>query len=215
MCFSATASFSVGTALLATGVVSLKYAKQKSQIPFAAIPFVFSIQQFIEGFLWLSLTKDNYAGMHSSATHAFLAFAEVVWPIWVPLSMWLVEKDVKRKKMLSVLLFLGFIVGACLAFGLSVFDVDSYVSGHHIRYEHSFHNNAVISIYGVLYFMVTVIPPMISSVKRMFFIGLILLLSYIISKLFFKEYVISVWCYFAASISVLIVFISKKFEKLT
>jgi len=37
--------------------------------------------------------------------------------------------------------------------------------------------------------------------------GVLVLLSYLVTKLFFEDYVLSVWCFFAAIISVMIYFI--------
>ena len=45
MCFSATASFITGGVLSAVGVVTIKKAEKKSEIPFASIPLLFGIQQ--------------------------------------------------------------------------------------------------------------------------------------------------------------------------
>ena len=49
MCFSATASFTVGVVLSVIGVVTIKMTRRKEEIPFAMIPLLFGIQQFIEG----------------------------------------------------------------------------------------------------------------------------------------------------------------------
>src|SRR4051812_45712956 len=102
MCFSAGASFGVSAVLLAGGVVSLKKATTHSQAPFAAIPLLFSVQQLTEGFLWLTMTNPGLEGWQKILTYIFLLFAQVVWPFWVPFSIWLLEKDRKRKKILAV-----------------------------------------------------------------------------------------------------------------
>ena len=55
MCFSATANF-VGSGLLgAVGVVTLTKVKHRRELLFAALPTLFAIHQFIEGFVWLGL----------------------------------------------------------------------------------------------------------------------------------------------------------------
>jgi hypothetical protein len=51
MCFSASASFGAGIVLAVIGVATIKKREQPSQIYFATIPFLFSIQQVSEGFL--------------------------------------------------------------------------------------------------------------------------------------------------------------------
>ena len=208
MCFSASASFGVSAVLMATGLVSLKKTQLRSQIPFAAIPIIFSIQQFIEGLLWLSLTNSNYISWHKPATNIFLIFAQVVWPIWVPLSMMLLEQDVKRKKIISTLLSIGIVISAYLSFCILNYRVDSSIKTHHIHYDLDFpHYNLLINLSGVFYFIPTVIPGFVSSVKKMNIIAITLLASFIFTKIFYAENVISVWCFFAAPISIIVLYI--------
>ena len=55
MCFSATANF-VGSGVLGTvGIVTLTKVKHRRELLFAALPALFAVHQFIEGFVWLGL----------------------------------------------------------------------------------------------------------------------------------------------------------------
>src|SRR5580658_353651 len=55
VCFSATANF-VGSGVLgAVGIVTLTKVKHRRELLFAALPVLFAIHQFIEGFVWLGL----------------------------------------------------------------------------------------------------------------------------------------------------------------
>ena len=55
MCFSATANF-VGSGVLGTvGVITLTKVKHKRELLFAALPTLFAVHQFTEGFVWLGL----------------------------------------------------------------------------------------------------------------------------------------------------------------
>src|SRR5882724_3236338 len=58
MCFSASASLAAGTLLLGLGTVTMKAARRPGEWPFAAVPLLFAIQQFIEGTIWLSFSHD-------------------------------------------------------------------------------------------------------------------------------------------------------------
>lgn len=206
MCFSASASFGVSAVLLVAGVATLKKTKTVSQIPFSTIPIIFSIQQFSEGFVWLSFTNTSYADWHQNATLTFLIFAQVVWPALVPFSIWLLEKNSTRKKILGIISVFGLAVGTYLLYCVLNYPIDSKISGSHILYDLDFkHTNIKYS--GVFYFIPTVLPALISSYNRMMYFGLTILLSFIVSKLFFTDYLISVWCYFAAALSILIYWI--------
>ncbi|WP_394353509.1 DUF6629 family protein [Pedobacter foliorum] len=93
MCFSAPASFAAGVGLLLVGSIAMIKAKTAAQRVLACIPIFFAMQQVIEGVLWLALSHAAYARWSDLVMYLFLAFAQTVWPILVPLSMLLFEKD--------------------------------------------------------------------------------------------------------------------------
>lgn len=212
MCFSAGASFGVSAVLIVAGIATIKQTKYPSQIPFALIPLLFGIQQFIEGFLWLSLTKDNYSDFHEPTTYIFLVFAQVVWPALVPYSIWRLETDKFRKRILLYLTFIGLFISVYVIYCLFNFSVDSLISGSHIRYDMEYQYN-FFRFSGLLYFVPTVIPSFVSSKKYMFVFGLLILTSFVVTKVFYEEYIVSIWCYFAAAISLTIFFLIKGFNK--
>jgi len=216
MCFSASASFGVSAILLAGGIGSIKNVKTTAQIAFAVIPVLFAIQQFTEGIIWLSLTNMNVSGWNNSATYTFLFIAQVLWPVWVPFSIFLMESNYIRKRVLLGLTGIGCITSFYMAYTLITSDFHSSISNHHIQYNQNF-STIVINLGSVFYFLPTVLPAFISSLKKMIYIGMLLLSSYIISKLYYPENVVSVWCYFAAAISIavfLIIASSRQTEKL-
>jgi hypothetical protein len=121
MCFSTNMSLGAGVALGVIGILSVRKVRKPSQLAFAAIPLLFSIQQFSEAFVWLSLTNKQFEARETIATNVFLFFAQVLWPAWVPFSIWLLEKDAKRKKMLLFLTGIGSLLAFYLTYCLFVF----------------------------------------------------------------------------------------------
>ena len=95
MCFSATASFTAGAVLVTAGVLSLRHVTSKNALPFASIPLLFGLQQMVEGIVWTTFGSPE---VHAIATYVFVMFSHVLWPTFVPLSIWLLEKDPLRKK---------------------------------------------------------------------------------------------------------------------
>lgn len=57
---------------------------------------------------------------------------------------------------------------------------------------------------GLIYIIATIIPPFFSSIKKVWIIGTAILISYILANIFYEGYVVSVWCFFAAIISILV-----------
>ena len=68
MCFSATASFTAGTALIVLGAVTARRVRRPSELPFALIPALFGIQQLIEGALWMTFSSQE-VHLNSVLTH--------------------------------------------------------------------------------------------------------------------------------------------------
>lgn len=209
MCFSANASFGAATALLVVGALALKNVHKPTQIPFAAIPLLFSVQQFVEGVLWLSLTHSAYAAWESSAAVLFLVFAYVLWPAWVPLSITLLEKDRKRKNFLWMLTCMGVVLAGYMAYCLKAYTVTAEIAMYHIQY--TLHFPLSLAWTGtVFYFIPTVLPPFVSSNKPVSIFGIAIAAAYLFTKIVFPDSVISVWCFFAAIISVVVLYIVSK-----
>jgi hypothetical protein len=212
MCFSAGASFGAGIVLATVGIASLKKVQTPSQKPFASIPILFAIQQFSEGFLWLSLSNPAHASWQQIPVYVFLAFAQIVWPTWVPFSILMVEKDAKRKRILMLMLGIGMMVSSYLAYCMVVYHLEAQIAAYHIQYTLHF-PMAVAWFSGMVYFIPTVLPPFVSGIKRMRILGLTILTSYLITTVFFHEYIISIWCFFAAVLSVMILSIMSVLNK--
>ena len=212
MCFSATASFGASAVLGVVGVATLTKVQTRSHVPFAAIPLLFGIQQASEGMLWVMLGDSAYISYQHIPTFIFLLFAQVVWPVWVPFSIMLVEKDQKRKRLLKSLTIIGAAVSAYLAYCLIVYDVHAEIAGHHIHYFLDFHL-AMVWFGGIAYFIPTVLPPFVSSERRMRLLGVTILISYIFTTLFYREYLLSIWCFFAAVLSGIVFLIMNVLKK--
>lgn len=200
MCFSATASFGAGILLTGIGVAAIKSTRNRKQLPLSLIPLVFGAQQITEGFLWLALSDPAFSWLENATTLLFLFFAQVAWPVWVPFAILKFETDKRRKQVLLVLTWIGALVSAHLAWCLVAYHVEAEILGMHISYIQ--HYPEKLSRFGgVLYMVATIIPPFLSSARYMWLVGVLVLVSYIITTIFYTDYIVSVWCFFASIIS--------------
>ena len=209
MCFSAGASFGASALLGVAGAIAVTRATTIRQRLFASIPFVFSVQQLAEGLLWLSLKNPSLEAGQSFFTYTFLVFAMMVWPVIIPFTIRLLEKDAKRKKIMNVLIGIGIIVFIGIGCVLILYPVHVVATHHHLHYRFDFPLviTKLIWLFDILYFMATIITPFISGIKRMKWLGIIFLASYVFAVIFYKGFVVSVWCYFAALLSVVVLWI--------
>jgi hypothetical protein len=200
MCFSATASFTAGIVLTGIGVATIKKTHHRSQFLFASIPLIFGVQQLSEGILWVTLPNPEYANIQKIFTYIYLFFAQTVWPIWVPIAILLLEKEATRKNIQRFFVLSGLIAGVYFGYCLFSFNVEAKIIGRHIDYIQDYpENTQIFSI--VLYGLATIVPSFFSHIKRMWLLGFTILISYIITYIFFNQYVLSVWCFFSSIIS--------------
>ena len=229
MCFSATASFGASAVLGVTGIIAVAKAKTNPQRLFATIPLIFAVQQFSEGLVWLSLKNADMAAWQSLITYIYLVFAMAVWPLWVPLTILLLEKDARSKKIMNVLVGIGAVVAICVVLVLSIYPVQAMTPeclscpfsstrslNQHIHYRFTFPPipKGLIGAFTVLYILATIITPFISSIKKMKWLGFVFLASYLFAVILYNGFVISIWCFFAALLSFVVLWIILGLRKL-
>lgn len=201
MCFSANASFGAGVVLSVIGVASIRKAQKPSQLLFASIPLIFAVQQVAEGVLWVTLPNPDTITIQRNATYIFLFFAQILWPLWVPTAILLLDKNGIRSKIQSILIGAGILVGFYLAYCLLTYPVQAKIIGYHISYMQDYPTSFRIYVIG-LYALATVAPPFFSHIKKMWMLGAAILISYLVTALFYEHYILSVWCFFSSIISI-------------
>ncbi|HTB56540.1 MAG TPA: DUF6629 family protein [Polyangia bacterium] len=206
MCFSATGSFGVATVIAGIGAVAITQPKPPSHRMLAAVPLLFAGQQVAEGVVWMTIGHPSQAGLQELAVALFLSFALVGWPMWVPISLFVAERDPGRKRALAVMAWIGVAVGVYAAVLLVRGRPTAHVSGHSIAYSYKEHGPAlVLALYLPGYVLPTVVPFFISTISRAKIMGTVLVLSLLATFLIERQALTSVWCFFAAILSVLIV----------
>ena len=198
ICFSATASFTASFALFTIGAVTVRRA-HRSELPYAAIPIFFAIQQLIEGSLWLALPAQS-----SSAhilTMGYLVFANILWPIYVPVAIWMIEPYRLHRNRLLVPLAAGALTALFFIGALAMQPVSASVIGSHIHYDFPHpHDKIAFAFYATA----TCLAPLLSSHKLVQWLGATLIVSMVAAYVIYAVWFASVWCYFAALISGLI-----------
>ncbi len=214
MCFSAGASFTAGVLLTVVGVETLKKVHKPSQAVFSGIPLFFAFQQFTEGVLWTVIPGAAHPALQKIATYVFLVMAEVIWPLLIPLSVLLMEEKKQRKRVLTALLAVGLGVAFYYLRHLVLYDFHASIDGLHIVYKSADlpHPGRIPTL---LYLFPTLLPFFVSSLRRAYLMGLIMTLSFVVSAIFYQQYLTSVWCFFAAMLSFVIYYILRDANKKT
>ena len=200
MCFSAAASFTAGTALIAVGGVTVHRSRGVAELPLALVPLLFGVQQLSEGLLWLSFSNDLPV-LKSWATYIFSLFSHVLWPIFVPFAILLVETSRRRKRAIGVFLVLGLGVGLYLLYFLIRSPVTASVQERSIFYDSP---HFYIGIVLVIYLLATCVSGLFSSHRCVNVFGVLAFLLAVAAYQVSLKTFVSVWCFYAAVLSLLI-----------
>jgi hypothetical protein len=201
MCFSAAANFVGSGALGAIGVVTLTKVKHRRELLFAALPTLFAIHQFIEGFVWLGLDGILSPAVTHGMGAAFMLYAQGLLPFLLPLSVLLFEADAKSRNRMLPFLVVGGGTTLYILWALTAYPLQVYVKGNSIVYINQATNNTAVA---VLYVIATCGSLFFSKVRAMVLFG-VANLTILLVVMEFKRYAFtSLWCAYAAIASVII-----------
>jgi hypothetical protein len=206
MCFSATASVASGLALLPAGAYAITAAlrKNRAYLPVAVTPVVFGVQQLCEGGVWRGLDRGEPRLVEPAAL-GFLFFAFVFWPGWVPFGVALLEHRRWKRWAFFLLAAAGLAVG-CLGYVPAARHYGDWlrvvVVGHSIHYAFFLPDSAEENDAGEAVYMAAVCLPLLASqVFRLRLLGVTMTATAAVSYFVFRYAFISVWCFFAALLS--------------
>src|SRR5271168_211252 len=201
MCFSAAANFVGSGALAAIGVVTFTKVKHRNELLFAALPTLFAVHQFIEGFVWLGLDGILSPAVAHNMGAAFMLYAQGLLPFLLPLSVLLFEPNGKSRSRMLPFLVLGGATTLYILWALTAFPLQLYVRGNSIVYINQATNNTAVALF---YVIATCGSLFFSKIKMMVIFGTANL-AILLAVMEFKRYAFtSLWCAYAAVASVII-----------
>jgi hypothetical protein len=165
------------------------------------IPVLFGIQQLIEGGIWLELLGNSPVASCLSGTvlvNAYSLFSQVVWPLFIPLAVVVMEPVVSRRRAITAVGLSGLVAGMFLLAAMVSSPVTAKITGQHIAYDFS-HSHVLAAT--ILYLLGTCVCPLLSSFRSVRLFGVVALVSAVLTYALFETWFISVWCYFAGWLS--------------
>jgi hypothetical protein len=217
MCFSAAASFTAAATLvplgLAAGSLSLRQG-QGALLPLALVPVFFGLQQALEGVVWLTVEQEGGSIWLSPAALGYLFFAYLFWLVWIPWSALRLERStpglLRRPAMLG-LLCLGLLIGVLLWLPLLLDPgrlAPAVVKGS-LAYNARLLGDGWINLRlgSFVYGLIITLPLLLLPQAGMRIFGITLVLSYVLSQLMYVYAFTSVWCFFSALLSGMILWL--------
>jgi len=218
MCFSAPVSFAVSAVLLPIGAYTLHCAfrQDRRYLALAAFPLLFGVQQVFEGLLWLALAMDDTSSWRFSAL-GFLFFAYLLWPFFVPLAANLIEPRPSRQRLFQAFMLVGLLFGMSLYLPLLLNPdwLTVSINRNSILYEPVLIYDGLVSrtAVRVFYAFVVAVPLLFSTVAALRRFGMLILLSVILSAAFFVYAFVSIWCFFAALLSLYVIVVLRQADE--
>ncbi|MBP1689141.1 MAG: hypothetical protein H6Q33_5284 [Deltaproteobacteria bacterium] len=218
MCFSASASFAASAVLVPTGLYCMSAARRSAPryLALATYPLFFGIQQALEGVIWLKLASGDRALLSAYAL-GYTFFAYFLWPALVPTTANLIGVRQSMRRIVRLCAVLGVLFGASLYLPLWWQDGWLTVSVHEgsIVYVTQLIYDGVIPRAGIrfVYALLIVLPLLMVRERLIQIFGLVTLVSVVIARIFFDAAFVSVWCFFAALLSLFIVAIIHRIRR--
>lgn len=217
MCFSSTSSFAAAALLIPlSGVAVARCWRGPSAdlLPLALTPALFGLQQGLEGLVWLGLDAGGLEPMTHRAALAYLFFAHGFWMAWIPwcaLKIGGGSRDGRPTRLLQLDLVLGLVLGLWLWVPLLL--EPARVTPTVVLGSIDYH--ALIPSYGLvshgwgtlIYGLIVTIPLLLTPLRRLRWFAAGLVAAFVYSQVAYTHAFTSVWCYSAALLSVLLIWV--------
>jgi hypothetical protein len=223
MCFSATASFTTAALLVPVGIAATRSAlaevpprhtRGTARLALALCPLLFAVQQAIEGVVWLGVAQHPPAPFTEAAALAYLFFAYAFWPVWIPYAAlrFTEERATRRLRWaLRLLVGLGIALGVVLWLPLLVAGgslTPEIVQGSlHYRTGLVFADQRLNDLGRAIYVAIICLPLLMAASRGLVIFAVGLLAAVALAEAVYGQAFTSVWCYFSAVLSVLILWI--------
>ena len=234
MCFSASVSYGAAVVLAGTGLYAVQQARRlrPAYWMWALVPVLFGFQQAFEGRVWQELDAGNTSAVLPFAL-GFHFFSHFLWLWWLPLCSYLVEPDQsqsnqssqsnqnsQRNKPSKIKKLRKRVIGGSAIFGafagalvyadmlLNPEWLTVAVREHSIVYNFSVPDRSFIHIPitpVTLYGLIILVPLLFSSHRHIRIFGGLAALSMALAAAANNAAFISVWCFFAAVLSLYLV----------
>jgi hypothetical protein len=201
VCFSPEADFTAAAVVGVVGVETLRRVRTRRELIVGALPVLFAAHQLTEGFVWLGLRGEVSSGLGATATDAYVIYAQAVLPVIVPIGFLLIEPSRRHRRRVAPFVALGLAVGGYLLWQVTQYPIYAEEHAHCIAYV----TYTPLEIpAGAAYVIATCGPALLSSRRYLRSFGAANLAGVAIAaSLRYAEFT-SVWCVYAALVSVLI-----------
>lgn len=201
MCISATVNFAASACIAAVGIVTLSKVSQPRAVLFAAVPLLFALHQFTEGFVWLGADGIIRPEAKGHVIFPFILYAQGVLPLLMPVAVLLMEPPGLRRMIVAGLTALGAAECAYIFYCLIQYPSHVTVEHHSLAYRNAGTETLWIA---AVYVVVTCGSLVASTHKVVRWFGILNFVGVAATLLMARWAFTSIWCLYAAIISVVL-----------
>jgi hypothetical protein len=205
MCLSFAASVNAGLSLAVIGGATVYKAQRYDprMLGFAVFPLVFAAHQLVEAIVWWSVAHP-FEGDHIFR-YLYTGIAFLVWPVLTPFAAAYAETDPKRRRLWTLMLYVGEALAFYLFVKLLLTDgIDLTVYKHSLAYDPGFERPPLIAHF--LYVVLTVVPLVSFDNRALRLFGALVFLSFLYALANNRPAWYSLWCMSAAVFSFVVAF---------
>ncbi|MET9487771.1 DUF6629 family protein [Nocardia sp. NPDC006630] len=195
-----TADLVAGTALLPVAALSLREVKHWRELPFALLPAIFALHQYIESIVWAGLNGHVSAGLEHAAVFAYLLIALPLLPTLFPLSILMLEPRGARLRV-APFVVLGAVVSTYFTVVLITDPVGVTSHPYCLAYQTGAQN---MPVWATLYVVAVIGPALMSGYPSIVAFGVLNLIGLVVAAALYVQAFASLWCVYAAIMSVLV-----------
>ncbi|HVK30229.1 MAG TPA: DUF6629 family protein [Nocardioides sp.] len=200
MCFSAEMDLAAGLVVTGIGVDTLRQVRSRDQLALGLLPLVLGAHQLVETLVWWNLEGHVSTPVGDVAAWVYVAIALVVVPALVPWAF-LRLGTTGRPVLDRVFLGLGLAAAGAGLLAIGVEPVGRHIDGHHISYQPGVAwSGAVLAAYV----LATCGPSLFARSRELRWFGIGNLVVVGLLAWLQQNAVISLWCVWAASTSLLL-----------
>jgi hypothetical protein len=196
VCFSAQADLVGGLVVGAIGVDALRHIDRRpTHVALACLPLLLAAHQIDEAFVWWGLQGHVPSEVGRIATWAYLVFAFVLLPIYVPAAVWSIERRGRLRWLIGGFVALGVVVSGLLLAAMIRGPVVAELASHHVGYSTGLRSETVIV---GLYVLATCGSLVFSGERDIAIFGVVNLIAVAVLARLTLDGFASLWCAWAA-----------------
>jgi hypothetical protein len=188
-------------------VATLTEVKHRRELLFAAMPSLFALHQFTEGFVWLGLDHKLPPIVAHDAGAAYVLYAQGLLPFLLPLSVLLIEPTRDCRRRMLGFSILGGVLAVYILWGLIAYPLHVSAGDHGIVYTNQISTTTLVAM---LYVTATCGALFFSGFRALVLLAWLNFVGLLVVMVVKRYEFTSLWCAYAAVVSVIIYFFFRR-----